>query len=64
MNVSKRDYNDCHKLKKYLEKALKKTIIIKDSDDNCFIKVTENDKKQIKNILNKRKFKLSPLFYK
>lgn len=64
MNVSKKDYNDCHKLKKYLEKALNKTIIIKDSDDNCFIKVTKNDEKQIKNILNKRRFKLSPLFYK
>ena len=64
MNVSKKDYNDCQKLKEYLEKTLNKTIIIEDSDNNCAINVTENEKKQIKNILNKRKFKLSPLFYK
>ena len=64
MNVSKKDYNDCHKLKKYLEKALNKTIIIKDSNDTCFINVTKTEEKQIKNIINNRKFKLSPLFYK
>ena len=64
MNVSKIDYKDCQKLKKYLEKTLNKTIIVEDLDNNCFINVTKNDEKQIKNILNKKKFILSPLFYK
>ena len=64
MNVSKKDFNDCKELKKYLEKAIKKNILIRDSEDSCIIKVSEKDKKQINNLLNKKKFRISPIFYK
>ena len=65
MNISKSEYNNCVKLKELLEKCINKEVLINDLPNSCkIINIDEKDKINISICLQKKNYKLSPLFYK
>ena len=65
MNIPKKDFENCEKLKEYLEQYFNKEIKINEFDEFCEIKeINKEDEKKVLNILDKKKIKISPLFYK
>jgi GTP-binding protein EngB required for normal cell division len=65
MNIPRKDFENCEKLKEYLEQYFNKEIKINEFDEFCEIKeINKEDEKKVLNILDKKKIKISPLFYK